>query len=78
MMGDRVKELGAILMIGDGVVGALAPRRHTRLWLDGPRPYRNAMKPFVRNPELTRLLSVAQVALGVWWASRQWPRPTVD
>lgn len=70
----RLRELAALVAIGDGVVGALAPRRHTLLWLDGPRPYRAAMAPFVRRPGVTRLLSTVQIALGLWIASRQWPR----
>lgn len=71
MIQQRVTEIAALLLIGDGVVGMLQPRRHARLWRSGPKPYRSAMEPFVRHPGLTRVLGAAEAAAGLWWASRQ-------
>ena len=73
MIRRRMTEIAALLLIGDGVVGLLQPERHTRLWRNGPAPYRAAMQPFVRNPGLTRFAAAGELALGLWWASRQRP-----
>lgn len=77
-MGDerlhaRIAEFLVIVLIGDGRVGLLQPRRHSRLWRSGPAPYRAAIDAFLRKPGITRLLSVGQAAVGVWLASRQRP-----
>ena len=71
MIRQRVGEVAAILLVGDGLVGMLQTERHTRLWWSGPRPYRAIMTPFVRHPQLTRIVAAAEVAAGLWWASRQ-------
>ena len=66
----RVAESVAIMMIGDGVIGALFPRRHVLRWLRGPTVWRRVMRPFADRPGLTRALAAAQVGAGVWWAAR--------
>lgn len=71
---ERVTEIAALLLVGDGVVGMLQPERHVRLWQRGPRTYRAAVEPFVKHPGLTRVLAAAEAAAGLWWASRQRPR----
>jgi hypothetical protein len=67
----RLKESLAIVLIGDGAVAFLDPDRHNRLWKKGPQPYQKVMREFVQRPGLTRLLSVLEIALGLWLASRQ-------
>lgn len=74
MLSSRVKELLAILLIGDGVVALLNPQRHVHLWRRGPKVYRQLMEAFLRRPGMTQLLSAVEVVLGIWWASRQQPR----
>lgn len=71
---QRMTEIAALLLVGDAVVGMLQPERHARLWRSGPRAYRAAMEPFVRQPGLTRVLAAAEAAAGLWWASRQRPQ----
>lgn len=66
----RAVETTAIILIGDGVVGALNPQRHARLWLAGPPAWRRAMAPFVERPGFTRALSALEAGLGIWLASR--------
>lgn len=73
MIQQRITELAALLMVGDGIVGLMQPERHTRLWWSGPRRYREAMEPFVRSPALTRVAGAAEAAVGLWLASRQKP-----
>lgn len=74
MTTEHIKELVAMLMIGDGVIALAQPRRHALLWRFGPASYRDAMEAFVRRPGLTRLLGGVQAGLGLWLASRQQPR----
>lgn len=71
MCSKRLKESLAIVLIGDGVVALLDPDRHNRLWEEGPQAYQEVMREFVRRPGITRLLSVLEIGLGVWLASRQ-------
>lgn len=69
----RLKELVAIVVIGDGVVGLVAPRRHSLLWELGPEWYRRAMETLAGRPGLVRALAAAEVVGGLWLALRQYP-----
>lgn len=69
----RLKELTAILLIGDGVVGFAAPRRHSLLWRFGPEGYTETVAWFAERPGLVRVLAAAEVAGGLWLALRQYP-----
>jgi hypothetical protein len=71
MVSRRVKEIAAILMIGEGIIGALIPRRHMRLWEFGPKRYRKFIKASAKRPNLIRSASAVGAGLGVWWALRQ-------
>lgn len=71
-MGKRFKELLAILIIGDGVVGLAAPRRHSLLWRFGPEGYKRAMTSFAKRPILVRILSAVSVGAGLWLALMQY------
>ncbi len=71
MGSKRLRESLAIVLIGDGVVALLDPDRHNRLWEKGPQSYQNVMREFVQRPGVTRWLSVLEIGLGVWLASRQ-------
>ena len=73
MKSEQIKELIAMLAIGDGVVAFVQPERHALLWRFGPKRYRETMEAFADNPTLTRLLGAVEVALGIWLASRQRP-----
>ncbi len=72
MVGNRVEELLAMVAIGDGVVGFLAPRRHSLLWSFGPEGYRRAMEAFAERPGLVRVLAAVEVAGGLCLALRQY------
>lgn len=71
MVQQRIAEIAALLLIGDGMVGMLQPERHTRLWRRGPTPYRAAMEPFVRHRWLSQVLGAMETGVGLCWASRQ-------
>ena len=46
----RIAELVAMLMIGEGVLTIIAPRRHSLLWEYGPEGYKRAIEAFARTP----------------------------
>jgi hypothetical protein len=69
----RINELAAIAMVGDGVVGLVAPRRHSLLWKFGPDGYQEAIRWFAERPSLVRLLAAAELGLGLMLALRQYP-----
>lgn len=74
MTAERIKEMFGILLIGDGVLAAISPHRHPRLWMFGPKSYQQSLRALVKRPALKRAIGIGQVGLGVWLASRQWPR----
>lgn len=67
----RCKETFGMMMIGDGIVALLEPRRHVDLWADGPRIWKCMMKPFISRPGLTRIVAGLELGLGLWLSSRQ-------
>ena len=62
--------LVAMLMIGEGVLSFVAPRRHSLLWEFGPEGYGRAIEAYAEHPTLSRLVAAAR--LGVWLALRQY------
>jgi len=67
-----MKEILAILTIGDGVLELISPREHSLLWEIGPEGIRKAARFFAENPSYTRLIGAAEIALGLWLALRQY------
>ncbi len=72
----HVKELVALMMIGEGVVGTLYPVRYARLWAKGPRPWNEFIEWWADRPGLLRFICAAEIGVGVWLADRQLPPPT--
>ena len=66
----RLAELFAMLMIGEGVLTLVVPRRHSLLWEFGPEGYKRAIEAFAEYPTLTRLVAAAEARLGLWLALR--------
>lgn len=62
-----------MLMVGDGVLSLINPRRHCLLWKIGPAVWRNLADEFAEHPQVTRGIGIASVAAGVWLASEQKP-----
>lgn len=73
-MNAQVRDLGTMALVGDGFAGLIRPRQHTRNWKIGPRAFRNFMDKFIRHPNLTRVISAAEVGVGVWLIAKQRPR----
>jgi hypothetical protein len=71
MKSRNMKELVAMTLVGDGILTAIDPERHLKLWRFGPRACTRTIDALVRRPLLTRVLGVAATITGIWWASGQ-------
>ena len=71
MLAKQAKETLAMIMIGDGFLTFVNPRRHAQLWQTGPEPWRESMRYLADHPELTRWMGAGEAALGFWLAFRQ-------
>lgn len=67
----RTFETLGMMMIGDGVLALIEPRRHAALWRAGPAPMRRSVAWFERRPLLTAALGAVEIGLGIWLATRQ-------
>ncbi len=65
-----IAESVAMMAIGDGVLGVLFPVQHSTRWEFGPVPWRKCMRMWADHPELTRAVSLLQIAAGIALASR--------
>jgi hypothetical protein len=72
-MKQRITELLALFLVGDGILSAVDPKRHCLLWEIGPESCRHAMDEFARHPAVTRVVGAVEAIAGVWLASRQEP-----
>ena len=72
-MKRRITELLGLLLVGDGILSAVDPKRHCLLWEIGPELFRDAMDEFARHPAVTRVVGAAEAIVGLWLASRQEP-----
>ena len=73
LMVRRLIQLGALLLIGDGVMGLLKPRWHSLLWHFGPEIARAATEELAENPKTARPIYLAEPAIGVHPASPHTP-----
>lgn len=71
-MNEKLMNLGAMLLVGDGLLTAFRPRQETLVWEKGPKPYRAVMDMMVARPNLARACALMELGLGIWLASRQW------
>jgi hypothetical protein len=67
----RLIQAGALLLIGDGLMGLIKPRWHSLLWRFGPQVVRAATEELADHPTTARCIYAAEAALGAWIASRQ-------
>lgn len=63
-----------MLMVGDGLLSLINPKRHCLLWETGPKAWRDLADEFAEHPKVTRGLGLAEMAAGVWLASEQKPK----
>jgi hypothetical protein len=67
----RLFELAGLILIGDGLMGLLRPRRHSLLWHCGPEIAKAVTEELADHPKTSRAIYAAQLALGVALASSQ-------
>jgi hypothetical protein len=72
-MALQVKHITSIVLIGDGLLALIKPSRDAKAWRMGPEPFRTLMSYMAKNPNLTRWVGAAEIAVGVWWAMREEP-----
>lgn len=70
-MSHRMQHFVAMVLIGDGLMALVRPARDAKAWKLGPEPWRSLMGFMAERPQLTRAVGVAQIALGIWWATRK-------
>jgi hypothetical protein len=73
LIARRLIQLGALFLIGDGVMGLLQPRWHSLLWHCGPELARAATEELAEHPKTARAVYLAEAAIGVALASCQTP-----
>lgn len=69
----RIVQLGALFLIGDGVMGLIKPRWHSLLWHFGPELARAVTEELAEHPKVARSIYLAEAALGVVLAASQTP-----
>jgi hypothetical protein len=69
----RLVQLGALVLIGDGVMGLLKPRWHSLLWHFGPELARAVTEELADHPKIARSVYLAEATLGIVLAARQTP-----
>ena len=61
----RLIQIGGFLLIADGVLGMLMPRRRSLLWYAGPQLAKAASEELSAHPATARAVNAAKTALGV-------------
>ncbi len=69
----RLIQVGALFLIGDGIMGLIKPRWHSLLWRFGPQLARAVTEELVEHPRTARSIYLAEAAIGIVLASRQTP-----
>lgn len=64
-LGRQVLKLGALILIGNGVMGLIRPRWHSLVWHFGPELAKAATEELAEYPKVARSVYMAQAALGV-------------
>jgi hypothetical protein len=70
-MSLKLKHFTAMVLIGDGLLAIVRPERDAKAWRLGPEPWRSMMGFLAEHPQLTRLVGVTQVAVGLWWVMHE-------
>ncbi len=65
----RIGELTAIGLIGEGVVGLMAPERYTASWRLGPAPLREAIDETLAHPTALRSAYATELVAGLLLAA---------
>lgn len=69
----RAIQLGALFLIGDGIMGLIKPRWHSLLWHFGPELARAATEELAEHPRMARSVYLAEAMVGIAIAAAQTP-----
>ncbi|MDQ6765481.1 MAG: hypothetical protein M3Z22_05195 [Verrucomicrobiota bacterium] len=69
----RAVQIGALFLIGDGIMGLLKPRWHSLLWHFGPELAKAVTEELADHPKIARSVYLAEAVVGIALASRQTP-----
>ena len=73
LVARRIIQLGALFLIGDGVMGLLKPRWHSHLWHFGPQLAQAATEELADHPNSARAVYFLEAAIGIAIAAQQTP-----
>ena len=65
----RLVQIGALILIGDGVIGLIRPRWQSLLWRFGPEIAKAANEELADHPTVARSVFLAEAVLGFALAS---------
>jgi hypothetical protein len=71
MLTKRLLELAGLILIGDGLMGLLRPRRHSLLWHFGPELAKAVTEELAEHPQTARAIYAGELALGIALATTQ-------
>ena len=69
----RIVETAALFLIGDGIMGLIKPRWHSRLWHFGPNIAKAATEELAEHPKTARAIYALEAAVGIAIASFSTP-----
>jgi hypothetical protein len=69
----RLIETAALFLIGDGIMGLIKPRWHSRLWHFGPNLAKAATEELAEHPKTARAIYALEVGIGIAIASLSTP-----
>lgn len=69
----RLIDIGALLMIGEGIMGLIQPRRYSLLWHCGPRLLKAMTEELAEHPKAARAICALEAAAGIAIAALQTP-----
>ncbi len=67
----RWQHFAAMVLIGDGVMALIHPKRDAMAWHIGPEAWQKLMRELHDRPMLTRAIGAAQIVGAVVWALSQ-------
>jgi hypothetical protein len=65
----HLQEIFLMFVIGDGLVLAVDPERHLKLW-DGADPVPGVVEVLLKYPSLSRVIGITAAVGAMWWVSR--------
>lgn len=63
---DKVRDVTAMMLIGDAVMGLLMPERHVSAWRTGSSSVDDAIDSMTRHPNGVRAAAALELAAGLW------------